>query len=505
MSRLRYLFAACVGLALTYACASDDDPNSGNTGALVDPACADESNPPSSLACTGLYSDIHSKNIANGVHAYTPAVPLWSDGAEKSRWIQLPAGTTIDASDPSEWRFPIGTKAWKEFRVGNKRVETRLWQKVSATNWVNATYAWNADETAATISPGGDIQLADGAKYHIPTTTECQQCHRGRTDRLLGFESVSLGLDGASGWTLRELVDAKVISPAPANAHLVLGDDGTTRAAAAMSWLHVNCGVTCHNTNSSSIGYAAKMNLRLDPLLLDGRPSTDFAARTTTLGITAVTPQWAGATRIAAGDPDDSLLVQLISRRESNNQMPPIATSVVDPEHVAAVRAWIAAMAPFDAGAEDAGIDDAGITDAGDAGSEDGSIDGGVESGFIDASSDGAAGSLCEPGSIEESEPNDTDITADVLPSQTAKYCGRVQPNDVDYVTFTLPANATTFGIFQSNTSTALKIEGVVDGTTFALDGSNPPFMPGKTYLLKATAPGAGVAVDYSVSISIGP
>ncbi len=78
-------------------------------------ACANGAVPPSTLACTGLYADIVTKTLAPGVRFYAPAVPLWSDAAQKGRWIQLPAGTQIDASDPNEWTFPVGTKVWKEF------------------------------------------------------------------------------------------------------------------------------------------------------------------------------------------------------------------------------------------------------------------------------------------------------------------------------------------------------------------------------------------------------
>ena len=40
---------------------------------------------------------------------------LWADYATKQRWILLPPGTKIDATDPNEWVFPVGTKVWKEF------------------------------------------------------------------------------------------------------------------------------------------------------------------------------------------------------------------------------------------------------------------------------------------------------------------------------------------------------------------------------------------------------
>jgi hypothetical protein len=328
--------------------------------------------PPSTLACTGLFSDVASKTLAPGVQFYQPAVLLWSDNAEKKRWIQLPPGTQIDASDPNEWIFPIGTKVWKEFSRGGKRVETRLFQKIDSgppPYWVHATYAWNADESAAITSGGGDIALdSDGGSYHIPTFAECDKCHNGRTDHILGFEQVALGLQGALGLTLSELVRGGLIAPAPQQTQVAIGDDGTGVAAPALAWLHINCGVSCHNGNSNAACYGAGMRLRLDAALLDGRPLTmsAFDSLKTTTGVGATTPGWIQPihwTRIVPGDSSHSLLVQLISNRGTNNavggQMPPIASTIVDTVDVAKVVEWIDKMpsAPTTDAGSDGGLD----------------------------------------------------------------------------------------------------------------------------------------------------
>lgn len=327
--------------------------------------CSNATVPPTTLECTGLYSDIVGKTLAPGVQFYQPAVPLWSDGAEKKRWIQLPSGTQIDTSNPNEWTFPVGTKIWKEFSRNGARVETRLFQKVASGAppiWVHATYAWNADESSAVTSGGGDIPLPDdGGSYHIPTFAECEQCHNGRTDHVLGFEPVSLGQSGAQGLTLAALVEAGLLSSPPARTQLTVGDDGTGVAGPALAWLHVNCGVTCHNGNSNATAYAVGMRLRLDPALLDGGMLTpsNCDSLSTTVVIGAVSTGWVTPvrwTRIVPGDPNDSLLIQLISSRGKNNrvrgQMPPIATSIVDTADVASVVTWVSAMpsVPSDAG-----------------------------------------------------------------------------------------------------------------------------------------------------------
>lgn len=73
---------------------------------------------PADLRCTGLYGDWEARTLACGVHAYVPAFELWSDGAEKERYMALPAGARIDMSDPDDFIYPVGTRFWKTFYVG---------------------------------------------------------------------------------------------------------------------------------------------------------------------------------------------------------------------------------------------------------------------------------------------------------------------------------------------------------------------------------------------------
>jgi hypothetical protein len=366
--------------AAVAAAVTQRDSGGGLDAPLVLPAvCASDTElPPVNLVCTGLYADIANKVVAPGIEVYAPAVPLWSDGAQKQRWIRLPSATVIDNSNPVEWKFPVGTQVWKEFSKDGQRVETRLWQKVTATYWVDATYLWNSDESAAVQSKGGDIPFGDGGTYHVPTQDECEDCHRGAVDNILGFDQVLLGLAGATGLTLTTLVAENRLSDPPASTNLSIGDDGTGAAAPALGWLHVNCGRTCHNDNSNAEGYAAGMLLRLDPTELDGRPVNGFDPLKTTIGVVATTPAWSGQTRIDPGSLDRSLLYQLISHRGSNVQMPPIATSLVDETDDALVAAWISRMPQLarDAG-EDAAMDAAGQSTMPDGGAR--TLDSGVD------------------------------------------------------------------------------------------------------------------------------
>jgi hypothetical protein len=340
--------------------------------------CAEAGVPPSSLACTGLYADFATKQLAANAIAYTPATPLWSDNAQKARWIELPAGTQIDISNPDEWTFPVGTKVFKEFRVDGQRVETRMFQKTTSTFWVYATYAWNSDDTAATINYGGPVPVgADGGTWNIPSNDDCDECHRGRQDRILGFEQVGLGLPGAQGLTLAQLAAQGLVHPAPASVSLAIGDDGTGLDPIALGWIHVNCGVTCHNSNPSAAGYGAGMLLRLHAAQLDGSPpnAATWDVLKTTLDVPAVSGSVAGQPRIVPGDPASSVLYQLIDERGAL-QMPPIASLLVDTPDVAVVHAWIQAMHAGDGGPDAGGSEGGSDASGSDGGTSDAMVTG---------------------------------------------------------------------------------------------------------------------------------
>jgi hypothetical protein len=310
---------------------------------------------PQTLKCTGLYDVWSTKQIASAVKEYAPAHPLWSDGAVKTRWVLLPAGQKIDTTDMDEWVFPVGTKFWKQFVVGGAKVETRYYAKIGATTWIRATYKWNATEDdAARLDTGewaGATDGGDPGSYEIPSVGKCDTCHQGRTDKILGFDVVNLGLSGASGITLASLVNDGLLTAPPPATSLTIPEDTTGHAAPALGWLHTNCGITCHNSNPQSACYAKLMNLRLSYDELhpaDGGAATvaNLAAYQTTYDVGANLGA-APNKRIAPGDSAHSAISYLIGRRDPTNfngQMPPIDSHQVDVAHVAEVNAWIDAL-----------------------------------------------------------------------------------------------------------------------------------------------------------------
>ena len=89
---------------------------------------------PMHLSQTGLYVPGSTTQVRADNLPFSPQYPLWSDGATKRRWLHIPRGTFIDASQPDAWEFPRGTRLWKEFSQG-RRIETRLIERLHDGTW----------------------------------------------------------------------------------------------------------------------------------------------------------------------------------------------------------------------------------------------------------------------------------------------------------------------------------------------------------------------------------
>jgi hypothetical protein len=317
---------------------------------------------PTDLGCTGLYADWDSKLVSSNLATYAPGLPFWSDGAEKTRWIYLPPGQPIDTSDMDEWTFPVGTKIWKEFRlpVGapdasagdgstpdastETRIETRLLWKLTPTFWYRTTYRWSDDGvTGATELTGGEAD-AGGTGYSIPSQIQCNQCHNGRKDGVLGFEAVSLASPAATGVTIGTLTSAGQLT-APPDASIVIPGDAIQ--SAALGWLHSNCGTACHNSGQGQ-AQSTGFFMRLDVATLASVQTTD----TYTTGWNQQTigfpiPDAAVSYRLHACDLASSCVYYRAGHRDGvdgtppGSQMPPIDTHVVDVVDLAKVAAWI--------------------------------------------------------------------------------------------------------------------------------------------------------------------
>jgi hypothetical protein len=312
--------------------------------------------PPQTLEETGLYSDFAAGEIDPAHLFFSPQYPLWTDGAVKRRWISLPEGGVIDASDPDAWAFPVGTRFWKEFAFGGRPVETRFMELQPSGEWLFAAYEWSLDGQEATLAPVRGRRNAfplPGGRFHtIPSVSDCGVCHKSRSTEVLGFSALQLSPDrdlqalhadptSSSAVDLDYVIDHHLIVGFPAS----FREDSPRIAArsaverAALGYLHGNCG-HCHNAT----GKLSDLNLVLSGTV----SSLEQAVLTTTVGQPfhkpppGLSPE--AFLRIAPGQPDRSGLLQRVASRSPALQMPPLGTALVDVEAVALLRQWISEL-----------------------------------------------------------------------------------------------------------------------------------------------------------------
>jgi hypothetical protein len=289
---------------------------------------------PTRLSETGLFADVRADLVAPGVLAYRPEFELWSDGATKRRWIQLPPDGRIDTEDMDSWSFPVGTKLWKEFSRDGVRVETRLLQRMGPGEgeWAAVSYLWNDGGTDALAVPDG-VEDARGTPHVVPSATECMGCHGGRRSRVLGFSAIQLSHPAATGMVDLDQLSQRGLLTAPPAARLELHASAPQKAA--LGYLHANCS-HCHNQDRPA---------RADGFrCFDPEKKLDFSLRAGDLGAVEQTATYRTALGevIKRGDPDGSTVIERMSTRDRfPPSMPPLASKRVDDQGVKAIRAWI--------------------------------------------------------------------------------------------------------------------------------------------------------------------
>lgn len=293
---------------------------------------------PDRLSETGLYADFQARTLATGVRPYAPRYPLWSDGSDKERFLYLPPGASIDTSDMDNWVFPVGTKAWKHFRVGGRLVETRLFHKVregGSGGWWRVAYVWNDQGTEAFARPEG-VPNAAGTGHDVPTQKQCAECHVTASDSLLGVGAIQLSAPNGNG-VLSQLGREGHLSAPPKSEFQAPGSGATQEA---LGYLHGNCG-SCHNDRAVRI---EKRRLTMELSVKDRMPEQSGVYRTTFHArLLHVEPE--GQTQVLVpGHPEQSGMVFRMKQRSKEWQMPPLCTKVVDGAGVATIESWITSL-----------------------------------------------------------------------------------------------------------------------------------------------------------------
>lgn len=290
---------------------------------------------------------------------YDLNTPLFTDYAEKARFIKLPAGKKINYNASSTFDMPLGTVLIKNFyyynnvrkpELGRRIIETRLLANMQ-DGWHTYQYIWNEEQTEAVFEPIGDVTTVEyidaagkkiKADYVVPSQPQCKGCHN-RNDTIVPIGIAARHLNGDYSYTSEQqnqlqhwqqlgMIDLPSIT-IPANAKWNNEQSGTLNDR-ARAYLDINCG-HCHNPS----GPANTSGLLLDI----------HTTNTTALGINK-TPVAAGrgsgnlAFAIEPGKPNQSFLVYRINSTDPGIAMPEIGRNRIHKEGVALISKWIKEM-----------------------------------------------------------------------------------------------------------------------------------------------------------------
>ncbi len=294
---------------------------------------------------------------------YDLNTPLFSDYAEKARFLYIPPSERIIYQDEATLDFPVGTLMFKNFyfllderdpALGKRVIETRVLARLE-DGWRAYSYLWNEAQTEATYRvTGGPVAVSwiqqDGTdrsiQYIIPNQVECQNCHQiGEPLLPLGPKPRNLNRnfdypEGSQnqlekweekGW-LESAPDPGSVTP------MATWDDPTsgTLEDRARAYLDVNC-AHCHRPEGDADNSGLFLNLENDNLTALGFCKPPVAA-----GGGSGEFQFG----IVPGKPDSSILVYRMEATGIEIRMPETGRSEVHEEGVALIRDWISSLTP---------------------------------------------------------------------------------------------------------------------------------------------------------------
>jgi uncharacterized repeat protein (TIGR03806 family) len=306
------------------------------TLAPIPPSGPDVTLPTPLLSQTNCTVPTAPAEPAPGMRSYEINVELWSDGASKERNLSLPEGETIGVTESGDFDFPNGTVFLKQFRLGDRLVETRLLVRHTNGAWAGYSYQWNEAQTDATLLAEGLTVDVDGQTWTFPSRAECMTCHTPQAGFALGPEIVQIDRTFSAGtenqldrWVADGLFTEPLLPEHEALLPLPEIDDEAIPAdRRARGYLHTNCAF-CHQEGGQ------------DP---DFRY---FIGLSEYLCVQAHEGKVDGASVLAEpGDPEASVIFARMATTDSRVRMPPLASSLVDPVGTPLIEEWILGMPP---------------------------------------------------------------------------------------------------------------------------------------------------------------
>jgi uncharacterized repeat protein (TIGR03806 family) len=312
---------------------------------------------PRLLSQTGAFKDTRRLVPSDELVPYDLIVPFWSDGAQKLRWIAMPAGK-IEFSPSGEWVFPAGTVFVKTFELPidardparKRRLETRLLMVQGGGSVYGVVYKWRPDLSDADLLPDGlheSVPITNTAgethaqSWDYPSRKECITCHTKLSGGVLGVKARQMNHDfaypsGVSDNELREWNHLGMFATPLREADVkdsprLAAPDDTSRSLEdrARSYLDANCS-QCHRPGGTVAGFDARYETPLERQgLVNGEVLIDQ-----------------GIDRPRIISPHDIWRSIAYMRIDTvgDIRMPPIDRETIDERGVALMRQWIEHM-----------------------------------------------------------------------------------------------------------------------------------------------------------------
>jgi uncharacterized repeat protein (TIGR03806 family) len=288
-----------------------------------------------------------------GVLPYDLISPLFSDYAQKKRFLWMPKDSTASyVNDYSPFDFPDGTILIKNFYYDNvlpdlstKLIETRLMIKLEG-GWTFANYVWNDAQTDATFTTDNKFVSFDwvlngetkSVNYKVPRYAECFTCHNKYDAPLpIGPKPQNINrnytyTDGAKNQMAKWVEQGYLNNnyPSSINSLVKWDDPSQSLELRVRSYLDINC-AHCH----SDKGYCDYASMRFEFHLSDD---------ITNLGVCVpsvfyINPDISHV--VKPGALEQSALYYRISSTEDQYKMPLIGRTINHDEGIALIEEWI--------------------------------------------------------------------------------------------------------------------------------------------------------------------
>ncbi|PUB87211.1 MAG: hypothetical protein DBP00_09425 [gamma proteobacterium symbiont of Ctena orbiculata] len=300
---------------------------------------------PTLLSAWGCFQPGDVERFSDNVIPYNINALLWSDFADKERFMALPDGGTISIDAEGRFVFPPGSVLGKHFRLDGELIETRLLMRHANSGWRGYSYEWNDTLTDAVLLDSAKDKAFANQTWHYPSSAECLLCHTGIAGVALGPELGQLNRDFPyPAQSANQLITYEAIGlladplsdTQKSTVFYAIDDTAYAAERRARSYLHSNCAM-CHQPGGTGGG---DLDMRMSASLA-ATGLCNQAPLTGDLGLN-------NPVLLKPGDPDNSILV-LRMETMGETRMPPLGSGEVDTQAVAVIREWISGLLSCDA------------------------------------------------------------------------------------------------------------------------------------------------------------